>query len=144
MRLEAGQDLWGPDIVRIRAAVVESIVAQACEAAPVEACGYLADCDGTVVAHYPLSNTDASGEHFAMDPAEQFAAVRQMRGAGQMPAAVYHSHPASPARPSAEDIRLAYDPQISYVIISLAGQAPDVKSFRIRDGLVEPEPIEIV
>jgi proteasome lid subunit RPN8/RPN11 len=123
--------------------VIDAIVAHSREAAPIEACGYLAQCDGTVVAHYRLRNTDASGEHFSMDPAEQFATVRQMRGAGQKAAAVYHSHPASPARPSVEDVRLAYDPRISYVIVSLVVEPPDVRSFRIRDGIVEPEPLEI-
>jgi hypothetical protein len=50
----------------------------------------------------------------------------------------------SPARPSQEDIRLAYDPYISYVIISLADGGEDVKSFKIKDGQVIPENIEIV
>jgi proteasome lid subunit RPN8/RPN11 len=130
--------------VRIRSAVVDAVVAHAREASPIEACGYLGQCDGTVVAHYRLRNTDASGEHFSMDPAEQFAAIRRMRCAEQRAAAVYHSHPASPARPSAEDIRLAYDPEISYVIVSLAAEPPEMQAFRIRGGMVEAESIEIV
>lgn len=58
--------------------------------------------------------------------------------------AVYHSHPATPARPSAEDIRLANDPSISYVIVSLAGPEADVKSFLIHNGQVSPEPLEVL
>ncbi|WP_366919053.1 Mov34/MPN/PAD-1 family protein, partial [Geobacter sp.] len=57
---------------------------------------------------------------------------------------IYHSHPESPARPSEEDIRLALTPGVSYVIVSLAGAEPDVKSFRIAGDVVEPELIEIV
>nr|WP_298436492.1 Mov34/MPN/PAD-1 family protein [Geobacter sp.] len=57
---------------------------------------------------------------------------------------MYHSHPESPARPSEEDIRLALTPGVSYVIVSLAGAEPDVKSFRIAGDVVEPELIEIV
>jgi hypothetical protein len=49
-----------------------------------------------------------------------------------------------PRRPSAEDIRLAYDPQLSYVIVSLAAEPPDVRSFRIRAGVVEAEPVEVL
>ena len=83
-------------------------------------------------------------EHFSFEPAEQFATVRQMRAAGVRLRAVYHSHPATPARPSPEDIRLANDPSLSYVIVSLAGLQPDVKSFRIRDGQVAVEPLNII
>lgn len=129
--------------MKLPAAIYEAMVAQALAAAPLEACGYLARRDGAVAAQYPLRNTDAASDHFSMDPAEQFQAVRQMRALGQQPAAVWHSHPASPARPSAEDIRLAHDPQLLYVIVSLAGAAPDVKAFWIRGGAVTPEPVEI-
>ena len=59
-------------------------------------------------------------------------------------AAVYHSHPETPARPSQEDIRLAFDPQISYVIVSLAQPDPSIKSFKIREGNVQHEEIEPV
>jgi proteasome lid subunit RPN8/RPN11 len=55
----------------------------------------------------------------------------------------YHSHPETPARPSDEDIRLVYDPNISYVIVSLAAGQTDVKSFRIQNGVVEKEEIEV-
>jgi len=130
--------------MKLPAAIHEAIVAQARAAAPLEACGYLAQHDGAVAAQYPLHNTDASSDHFSMDPAEQFQAVRQMRAQGQRAAAVWHSHPASPARPSAEDIRLAHDPHLLYMIVSLAGTAPDVKAFWIREGAVTPEPIDII
>ena len=55
----------------------------------------------------------------------------------------YHSHPSSPSRPSVEDIRLAFDPSISYVIASLEKEIPVVKSFRITDGKVEVEELKI-
>ena len=48
----------------------------------------------------------------------------------------YHSHPSSPARPSDEDIRLAYDRHIVYIIVSLALPKPDIKAFSIEDGMV--------
>jgi proteasome lid subunit RPN8/RPN11 len=67
-----------------------------------------------------------------------------MRAAGLQLRAIYHSHPATAARPSEEDIRLAYDPGVSYVIVSLAEENPAVRSFRIRALQVEPEDIEIV
>ena len=53
--------------------------------------------------------------------------------------AVYHSHPKSPARMSKEDIKLAYDPNVSYVIVSLMNNSEDIKSFTIKDGIIEEE-----
>ncbi|MBI4396613.1 MAG: M67 family metallopeptidase [Elusimicrobia bacterium] len=126
-------------MLMIRPNIVEEILAQARQAAPIEACGYLAEKDGVVVRLHKLTNVDASPEHFSLDPAEQFAAVRAFRSEGLKLRAVYHSHPASPARPSAEDIRLAFDPSLSYVIVSLMDATPVFKSFKIQNGSVEPE-----
>lgn len=119
--------------------VAADLEAHALRDKPVEACGYLAERDGIVVEAIPLKNADASPEHFSLDPVEQFAALRRMRTEGLVLRGVYHSHPATPARPSAEDIRLANDPLLSYVIVSLASGEPAIKSFRIRGGSAEAE-----
>jgi proteasome lid subunit RPN8/RPN11 len=125
----------------IRAALIE----HARRDAPIEACGYLSGISGGEVrAHFPMTNADASPEHFGFDPAEQFAAFKEAGRRGQKLIACYHSHPATPARPSAEDVRLAHDPEISYVIVSLAAAEPTVESFRIRDGEASPEDIEVI
>jgi proteasome lid subunit RPN8/RPN11 len=110
---------------------------------PEEVCGYLAGTGREVSSHSPMTNIDHSPEHFSFDPAEQFKVVREVRKRGQAILANYHSHPETPARPSVEDIRLAYDPEISYVIVSLAGELPDIKSFIIRNGEVEKEEIQV-
>src|SRR5512133_1077142 len=130
--------------MNIKTSVINELISHARTEAPIEACGYLAGNDALVTTAFRLRNVDASPEHFSFEPAEQFATVRRMRAEGIRLKAVYHSHPASPARPSQEDIRLANDPSLSYVIVSLAGAVPDVKSFRIRDGLVEPEAIHVI
>lgn len=129
-------------MLKITAAVRKQILAHAKSEAPIEACGYLAARDGVAVLAHRLRNVDQSPEHFSLDPAEQFAAVRQFRHEGLRLQAVYHSHPASPARPSQEDIRLAFDPELSYVIVSLAEAEPVLRSFRIRQGTVEVEEVQ--
>jgi len=131
-------------MLRITNEVRSDIIAHARREAPLEACGYLAEQDSVVKKHYPLTNADASAEHYSLRPEEQFAAIRQMRAAGLKLRAVYHSHPASPARPSEEDIKLAYDPEISYVIVSLLDGQDVVKSFTIDGPLVTAEDIEIL
>ena len=131
-------------MIRISKAVLADIIEHAKFDAPIEACGYLGEKNGDIVSVHRMENTDSSGEHFSLKPEEQFAVIKDMRTKGIKPAAVYHSHPESPARPSAEDIRLAYDPGLSYVIVSLADSIDTVKSFRIRDGKADPETIEII
>ncbi len=131
-------------MIKITEEVIRNIIAHAQADAPVEACGYLGARDDLAIECLHLTNVDDSPEHFNLDPAEQFAAARSFRKRGLQLRAVYHSHPASPARPSQEDIRLAFDPSLSYVIVSLAESSPVVKSFSIQNGSVTPEPIEIV
>lgn len=122
------------------------IAEQAMAAIPKEACGLIAGWEadeGRVVTQiYPLTNVDASSEHFSMDPKEQFAAVRDMRQKGWALLGNYHSHPASPARPSTEDIRLAFDPNAIYLIISLLDtKQPVLRAFSIKNARVSEEEI---
>jgi len=120
--------------MRIPETIIETILAQGERESPNEACGYLAGTAGEVKTTIPMTNADHSPEHFSLDPREQFAAVRQARAEGLEILAVYHTHPATPARPSPEDIRLAYDPAIIYVIVSLVPGRREAKAFRIRQG----------
>jgi proteasome lid subunit RPN8/RPN11 len=112
-----------------------SMLAAAQKAAPCEACGLLAGQNGKVFKLYELTNADASPEHFSMIPEEQFAALKDMRANGIEMLAAWHSHPATPARMSAEDLRLAYAPGLIHLILSLAlpGQ-PQIRAFVVEDG----------
>src|SRR3990172_7805475 len=134
----------GGSMLKINKEVVDAIIAHARKEAPLEACGDLAEKGGIVVAEYVMNNGDVSEEHYSLKPEEQFAVVRQMRTAGVRLRAIYHSHPRSEARPSEEDISLAYDPDISYVIISLLGRNESVRSFRIEEDFVIEEDVEIL
>lgn len=130
-------------MLTITKAVFNQIIEHAKNDLPNEACGYLAGVNGLVNTAYELTNIDHSPEHFSFDPAEQFKTVKDVRSKDLEILANYHSHPSSPARPSIEDIRLAFDPNISYVIVSLAADEPSVKSFKIKDGIVTPEEIVV-
>ncbi len=130
--------------MKIRKDVVKEIIAHAKKEAPLEACGYLAQKNSIVLKHYALTNRDHSEDHFSFDPREQFEAIRDARRQGFEVCAVYHSHPFTPARPSAEDIKLSIDPRLSYVVVSLAGAETDIKAFRIKGEKVEQEDLEVV
>lgn len=123
----------------------DDLVAHAKEGFPLEVCGILGGTGESVSAIYRMTNTDASNEHFMMDPKEQFTVVKDLRSKDLSMLAVYHSHPETPARPSEEDIRLALTPGVSHVIISLADALqPVVKSYKIDQGEVSLEVLEIV
>ena len=131
-------------MITIPRQIYEAVVAHAQKDAPIEACGYLGGANGEVKLHYPMTNIDASAEHFSFDPQEQFAAFKEASAQKLRLIACYHSHPASPARPSEEDIRLAFDPTISYLIVSLLEGKITLKSFKIKGGEVTPEEVKIV
>ena len=123
--------------------IIDELISQARQDAPNETCGYLLGTsseDGdTVTENYEMENIDHSPEHFSFNPKDQFAALKYARSKGLKILANWHSHPASPSRPSQEDIRLANDPTIRYAILSLH-EGVHLNSFRIINGeIVEKE-----
>lgn len=126
----------------IPAEVVATIREQAIREAPNEACGYLRGTGTRVAGIIPMTNVDESPEHFTLDPGEQFAALKSARDVGETLLAVYHSHPETPARMSDEDILLANDVRIIYVICSLADGR--TRAFRVnKEKAVSDVGIEI-
>lgn len=133
--------------IRLRQRDYDAIIAHAKAGLPNESCGLLAgkaeNGIKTVEKVYPLSNPDQSPEHFSIGPKEQLAAIKDMRSLNLLPLGNFHSHPSTPARPSEEDIRLAYDRKASYLILSLAEKTPVLKAFAIADGAVTPQILEV-
>ena len=119
------------------------ILHHACACLPEEACGLLAGRfegeEAWVEKVYLLENADHSPTHFTIAPEEQLKAILDMRSQSLEQLGNWHSHPETPSRPSAEDIRLALDPTASYLILSLAESEPVLCSFLIRDGKAERE-----
>lgn len=131
-------------ILQIEEKILIALLAHGRREEPNEACGYLAAKDGVVGHHFELTNIDAAPEHYTMDPAEQFAAIRRMREEGLQVAAVYHTHPETPARPSVEDIRLAHDPAMVYVIVSLMAGVDPIRAFKINRDEVTQVPLHVL
>ena len=135
-------------VIELKLADYLEMVRHARALAPIEDCGLLggtvADGVKTVEKVYYLTNTDHSEEHFSPDPKEQFAAVKEMRANGWQLLGNWHSHPASPSRPSEEDKRLAFDSKASYFILSLHGGEPVLNSFHVsREKKVTKEDLRI-
>ena len=104
---------------------------------PNEACGILAGNGNTVTRIYPMTNVEPSPVNYFMDPEEQFRVMKELRQDNLTMLAIFHSHPQSPAFPSARDVSLAFYQDAIYVIVGLMNpQDPEIKAYTIVDGLV--------
>ena len=126
--------------------IINELINQAQQEAPNETCGYLlgiTTTDGDIVTeNYWMENIDHSPEHFSFAPKDQFAALKHARSKSLKILANWHSHPASPSRPSQEDLRLANDPTIRYAILSLH-EGVHLNSFKILNGEVADKEVHL-
>jgi [CysO sulfur-carrier protein]-S-L-cysteine hydrolase len=124
----------------------EKIVAHARADHPDEACGVLAGPAGTdhPERFIPMLNAERSPTFYRFDSGEQFRVWREMDAQDEEPIVIYHSHTATEAYPSRTDIAYASEPGAHYVLISTRDDdATEFRSFRILDGEVTEEPVEI-
>ena len=124
--------------------LLDQIVAQAHAEAPNECCGIIAAHGGKAVAVHPATNAAASPLRYEMDGMEQYRIQTAIEDAGLELGAIYHSHTRSAPEPSQTDINLAFYPEALYVIVGVAGEEPDVRAFRIVDGEVSEQPLEVL
>ncbi len=131
-------------MISLTQVVYDSIVAHARREAPREACGLLSGVDAiTEIQELQNVEQESPETRYVLDPTEQFTAFRRLQDSNQKLLGIYHSHPASPAYPSATDIRLAFYPEAVYFICSLAEAEPVLRAFRIVEGEISEVEIEI-
>ena len=135
--------------VTIKRSDVDKIIAYARKELPDEACGMIAGIDhddGTreIKEVYLMTNVDHTNEHFSMDPQEQLKVIKDIRSRGYRLLGNWHSHPESPSRSSREDIRLAFDRKVSYLILSLMDREnPVLHSFHCEGGISTREELTV-
>jgi [CysO sulfur-carrier protein]-S-L-cysteine hydrolase len=129
--------------VRISQDLLDRIVEQARAEAPNECCGMIASEDGAAVEVHPARNTAASPLRYEMDGMEQYRIQTAIEDGGRQLGAIYHSHTRSAPYPSQTDINLAFYPEALYLIVGVAGDDPEVRAFRIVDGEVSEQPLEV-
>ena len=122
--------------MRVAKDLYEQMIAHAREDAPDECCGMVASREERAVTVHRATNAAHSPLRYEIDGAEQYRIQMEIDEAGLDLGAIYHSHTRSEPYPSQTDINLAFYPDALYIIIGLAGDAPDVRAFRIRDGAV--------
>ncbi len=158
-------------MLHIPADIIQDMIAHARELAPHECCGILSGKQETVVESYRITNILANMSQqelsrfegaklsdlqrlspeeradiaFQMDAREMAMAQRDIRTKNADLIGFYHSHTASPARPSQTDVTIAMEfehyrtklnlPEPLHLIISLENaESPDVRAYRIQDS----------
>ena len=131
----------------IRRDLVDAMVRHARRDHPDEACGVVA---GPVGSDRPerliaMVNAERSPTFYRFDATEQLRVWRGMDAADEEPVVIYHSHTATEAYPSRTDISYASEPNAHYVLVSTRDEnETEFRSYRIVDGEVIEEPVEVV
>jgi [CysO sulfur-carrier protein]-S-L-cysteine hydrolase len=111
---------------------------------PEEACGLVAGRNNQVIEVYCAANALRSPVRYRMNPQEQWQIFQQIEARGLALLAIYHSHPAGPAMPSATDIAEAAYPGIAHLIWSWNGEEWVCRGFFIDNGQVEEIPVHLM
>ncbi|MCL5960410.1 MAG: M67 family metallopeptidase [Chloroflexi bacterium] len=124
--------------VRLERKYIDQMISHARAEKPNEACGLVAGRKGRGVKLYRGTNVhENKTTRYSLDPQELFSVWKEIDLKGWDLLAIYHSHPKSPAYPSATDLELAFYPDSFYIIISLMNDdEPVVRGFRIVDGRI--------
>jgi proteasome lid subunit RPN8/RPN11 len=139
-------------VVQVLRSVYDAMVAHALTTPTLECCGLLSGKNGTITRLFQTPNVaENKAVRYEAAPLDVRRILEEIDGAGEQHLGIYHSHPSSPAYPSATDRKLAaYD--VAYFVISLKSRArPNVRAFRLgkqsptdEDAVVHEEAVEIV
>lgn len=114
---------------------------------PDEACGIIAGPEGSdrPERFVAMANAERSPTFYRFDSGEQLRVWRQLDADAEVPVVIYHSHTATEAYPSRTDVSFAAEPDAHYVLVSTREpEVPELRSYRIVDGEVTEEPVEVV
>jgi proteasome lid subunit RPN8/RPN11 len=138
-------------VIEISRSAVAQMVGAALDAYPLEACGLIAGppaigggAGDRAPVYYPCRNAAESARVYTIDPTDHLRAERDADDRELEINGVVHSHTHSEPYPSPTDVASAPDPSWHYVIVSLKREAPEIRSYRIVDGVISEEPVAIV
>jgi proteasome lid subunit RPN8/RPN11 len=133
--------------LRIPKSMVDAILAQSRVEYPNEACGVILGQGGIATRLKPMFNSAASPTFYEFDPKDLLALYREIDDNDEEIIVIYHSHTETEAYPSRTDISYAGEPGAHYVLVSTREEiapATEFRSYRIIDGVVTEEPVEII
>lgn len=131
----------------IRQSMVDAIFAQARAEYPNEACGVILGKSGEAARLKPMYNAAASPTFYEFEAKDLLSLYRELDDTNEEIVVIYHSHTETEAYPSRTDISYASEPGAHYVLVSTREEiapATEFRSYRIIDGQVSEEAVEIV
>jgi [CysO sulfur-carrier protein]-S-L-cysteine hydrolase len=134
-------------VLVIRRDLVDAMVAHARRDHPDEACGVIAGPEGSdrPERFIEMVNAARSPTFYEFESGDLLRLYRAMDANDEVPVVVYHSHTATEAYPSRTDVSYASEPDAHYVLVSTReADTDEVRSYRIVDGVVTEEPVEVV
>jgi proteasome lid subunit RPN8/RPN11 len=139
-------------VVQVLRTVYDAMIAHVLQTPTEESCGLLSGRGDLITRAFQATNVaENRATRYEAEPLDVRRILEEIDDAGQEHLGIYHSHPHSPAYPSATDRRLAaYD--VRYVIVSLKDpRRPVARAFQIHkahpaddEAVVREEPIQIV
>lgn len=137
-------------MLEISKELIDQMVAHARADHPDEACGVIAGPANSdrPERFIPMINAARSPTFYEFDSHDLLALYKDLDARNEDPVVIYHSHTATEAYPSRTDIAYASEPFAHYVLISTRETGNqdgpyELRSYRIVDGVVEEEEIEI-
>ncbi len=92
-----------------------------------------------------MLNAARSPTFYEFDSYDLLQLYKELDANDEEPVVIYHSHTATEAYPSRTDVSYASEPNAHYVLVSTRSpDQTDFRSFRIVDGQVTEEPVEVI
>lgn len=137
-------------MLTIKQSLVDAIVAHARADHPDEACGVIAGPAGSdrPERFIPMINAARSPTFYEFESSDLLKLYRELDANEEDPVVIYHSHTATEAYPSRTDVSYASEPFAHYVLVSTRETGNEdgpyeFRSYRIVDGVIEEEVVEI-
>lgn len=133
--------------MKISRQVLESVIDHARRSAPRECCGILlctGEASSTINLVIPGENVEQENPErgYELDHKTHLKAVEMDVSGDARIAGYYHSHPASRARASRRDVERAII-GVTYLIIGMVDGRLEHTAWRLEEGDLIPEPLEI-
>jgi [CysO sulfur-carrier protein]-S-L-cysteine hydrolase len=125
----------------------DAIISHARRDHPDECCGVVVGPAGSdrPTRFIPMVNAARSPTFYEFDSMDLLRLYRELEANDEEPVIVYHSHTATEAYPSRTDITYASEPDAHYVLASTRDpEVDEFRSFRIVDGVVTEEEVEVL
>ncbi|HWT92595.1 MAG TPA: M67 family metallopeptidase [Solirubrobacteraceae bacterium] len=130
--------------MKIARELLDQIIDHARRDAPDECCGLIGGRDGRATSVHPQINSVRSPLRFEMPGMDVFRTTEEIEDRGDELLSVYHSHTRSAPYPSQTDINFSVGwPGIEWLIVGLAGDEPEIRSYVIADGQVQEVDVEV-